>query len=268
MSVVKQACAAMLVAVGLSAGAAPALAADLAAPMTAEPISPFDVSFGVKLASEYNLRSVSQTKGDPAIQGYAELSAFDWIYAGVWASSVHFGGSNPTAEVDYYGGVRHTFGQLTLDAGYVWIDYVGEDRGAHELDFGKVYGIVKYALADNITIGANLYWADKFIGYKDVDQVHSAAFGKIALPFPQLPDIGVYISGEIGKQWISKNFAPDYVFWNLGGGFTYKAMTLDLRYIDSNLSKTECVFTIGQRSSCGSRFLASLSFDTSLSKLK
>ncbi|MFD1331451.1 TorF family putative porin [Methylopila musalis] len=272
MSYLNHACGAMMIAAA-SFAAAPAVAADLTAdlatPMTAEPILPIDIAFGVKLASEYNLRSVSQTKGKPAIQGYAELSAFDWVYAGVWASNVGFGGTNPSAEIDIYGGLRHSFDKLSLDVGYVWIDYTGEDSGVRELDFYKVYGIAKYALTDEFTIGANLFWTGKFINVKGIDGTHASVFGKYTLAsLPQVPVLGAYVSGEFGKQWISDNFAPEYTFWNVGGGFTYKAATLDLRYTDSGLSKRECALFIGQRGSCGSRFLASLSFDTSLSKLK
>ncbi len=32
----------------------------------------------------------------------------------------------------------------------------------------------------------------------------------------------------------------DYATWNVGIGFTYKVLTLDLRYIDTNLSKGDC----------------------------
>ena len=31
-----------------------------------------------------------------------------------------------------------------------------------------------------------------------------------------------------------------YATWNLGIGFTYKVFTVDLRYIDTNLSKGDC----------------------------
>ena len=35
------------------------------------------------------------------------------------------------------------------------------------------------------------------------------------------------------------NYA-DYATWNAGFGFTYKVLTLDLRYIDTNLNKGNC----------------------------
>ena len=38
-----------------------------------------------------------------------------------------------------------------------------------------------------------------------------------------------------------------YATWDLGVGFTYKVLTLDLRYYDTNLNKAQCnVFTSAQ----------------------
>ncbi|MGA0533857.1 TorF family putative porin [Hansschlegelia sp. KR7-227] len=266
----KHACGAVVTALACFPAAQAAYAADLSepAPMVGEAISNFDIAFGVKLASEYNLRSVSQTSGDPAIQGYAELSAFDWVYAGFWGSNVNFGGSDPSAELDYYGGLRHSWGGLTLDGGYLYIDYVGADKGFRSLDFWKIYGIAKYAFSDDLSIGANVYWTSDFIN-TGIDSTHASLFGKYSLPsFDAAPNLKFYISAEIGRFWAEKKFVPDYTFWNAGGGVSYKAMTLDLRYTDSQLSRSECATFIGQRNSCGARFMASLSFDTSLSKLK
>ncbi|XSG83236.1 MAG: TorF family putative porin [Methyloligella sp. ZOD6] len=229
---------------------------------------PFDIFFGTKLASDYNLRSVSQTRGKPAVQSYGEINLENGLYAGIWTSNVDFQGTDPYAEFDYYGGLRHSFDKLTLDGGYVYIDYLGENPG-HQLDFWKIYGISKYTFSDDITVGANLFWTSSFIGYNGIDGTHSSAFVSINLPQFGLPEnIGTYFSGEIGRQWVSDDFAPDYTFWNAGVGFTYKAATLDLRYTGSDLSDAGCAAFIGQRDSCGNRFLASLSFDTSFDMLK
>lgn len=250
-------------ALGLSAALSPAFASD----PTPAPL-PFDILFGTKLANEYNLRSVSQTQGQPAVQSYAELVFKNGLYAGIWTSNVDFEGTDPYAEFDYYGGLRHTWNNLTLDGGYVYIDYLGEDAG-HELDFWKIYGVAKYAVTTDLTVGANLFWSNSFVGYNGVAGTHSSVFGRLALPELGLPrDIGSYVSGELGHQWVGDDFAPGYTFWNAGLGFTYKSMTLDLRYTGSDLSDSECVAFIGQADSCGNRYLMSLSFDTSLNKLK
>ena len=266
----KLACAALVGAAALPLSE-PAMAADLAAPeaFVVETMSPIDVSFGVKGSSEYIVRGVQQTGGDPAISGYAEVTAFDWVYAGAWGSNVDFGGANdPSAEFDYYGGLRHTFFEkLTLDVGYVWVDFIGETSGSRTLDYGKFYGIAKYALTEDLTIGANVYYGGDFLN-RGVDITHTTAFAKYVVPVKPIPDVGFFVSGSFSKQWTSENFVKDYLYWDVGGGMTYKAMTLDLRYSDTNLSKSQCFGYIGDRGACGGRFLASLSFDTSFSKLK
>ena len=75
---------------------------------------------------------------------------------------------------------------------------------------------------------------------------------------------------------------PDYTTWNIGIGWTYKVFTVDLRYIDTNLSKADCnVFTgdhtatftpsaitainFGNASNwCSGRFVARLSADLTI----
>jgi hypothetical protein len=103
------------------------------------------------------------------------------------------------------------------------------------------------------------------------------------------PGWGSYLSGEVGRQWMGVIDAgidlPDYAFWNVGVGLTYKAFTFDLRYHDTTLSKEECaVLTgdlgaipggipsaanpLGLRSNwCGAAIVGKLSFDLSLAKL-
>ena len=79
----------------------------------------------------------------------------------------------------------------------------------------------------------------------------------------------------------------DYNTWNIGVGFTYKVLTLDLRYSDSDLSKGNCNaftsdFTAGGTANptainpsgvgsnwCGATFIAKLSADlTAMTSLK
>src|SRR5262249_44521357 len=47
----------------------------------------FDIAFGVTGTSDYLFRGISQTNNNPAIQGFVELQAFDWLYFNVWASN-------------------------------------------------------------------------------------------------------------------------------------------------------------------------------------
>jgi hypothetical protein len=63
----------------------------------------------------------------------------------------------------------------------------------------------------------------------------------------------------------------DYNYWNAGVSYTYKTVTLDLRYHDTDLNKNECftnttdprgVFSGSGRSKwCSEAFVATLSLD-------
>lgn len=259
--------------------AAPTLAqaADMSLPAPLEP-SVLDVAFGVAGVSDYRFRGVSQTRKNPAIQGYVELQAFDWIYAGVWSSSVsfptRFGLTDPAAEVDFYAGLRHTWGSFTLDAGYLYYWYPGESKsfpGQKQTDYWELKALPTIAFGDFGSITGNIWWSSDYANTGS-NELYLSLAPKINIPVSTLPDVGFYISGEIGKQWIKRadnGFNPkDFVTWNLGGGLTYRAMTLDVRYTDTNLSKSECLGNTGARTWCGSTVVGKIAFDTSLSKLK
>ncbi len=284
-----------------------AVAADLSTPVKAvvpEPTPVWDVAFGVKLANDYVFRGITQTDGNAAVQGYGELRLFDWVYAGVWASNVSFppvnalgiptGLTDAAAEVDIYGGLRHTWDALTLDVGFLYYYYPGEIAvntfgpgvPAANLDFWEVYFKPSYVFNNFATVGANLYYTTTYAGTGANGTFLS---GTLKLDFSKwspVTDVGVFVSGEFGYQWLgttsfsnvfAANFElPSYSTWNVGLGFTYKAATLDFRYYGSDLSNSfslqyplgTCAAISGLSTACGDRFVASLSFDTTFLALK
>jgi hypothetical protein len=96
--------------------------------------------------------------------------------------------------------------------------------------------------------------------------------------------IGAYLSGEAGHYWLGTTdslfaFAdlPDYTYWNVGIGFTYKVLTIDFRYHDTDLSEQQCFALTGDPAAavnggfsnwCGSAFIVKGSIDTTFSALK
>ena len=117
-------------AVALSASAA--FGADLklakAPPPPPPPPSPWDVAFGGAVMSDYIWRGITQSGHNPSVAAYTELR-YNWspslqFYGGISAESIQFP-NRAAAEVDYYGGVRPTFGPVALDFGYWYYDYPG-----------------------------------------------------------------------------------------------------------------------------------------------
>ena len=281
--------------------AAPAFAADM--PVKAKKVvvaapSPWDIAFGTAFTSDYVFRGISQSARRPAVQGYGELryNVNDMIqlYAGVWGSSLWTGFAN--AEFDLYGGARFTWGNFGLDVGYLYYAYPGAilpnsvtgafQPGATSINFGEVYAKPSYKFNDWLTVGGQV------MGGGDFGNTGFAAWyyaGNVAVTLPAFMPMGIttVLSAEIGRQTYSGGYKAlpgalvpgvaggieDYTTWNVGVAFAYKAMTVDLRYYDTNIditsNPTQCATgTTFTTDACKSAFVATLKFDTTFSALK
>jgi uncharacterized protein (TIGR02001 family) len=262
--------------------AVPAVAADM--PVKAKPAepaaapSPFDVLFGTAFTTDYELRGISQTNHKAAVQGYTELdfTAAPWLtlYTGLWGSNVSFA----DAEFDISGGARFSYQQFGLDVGYVYYEYPAPTGpaldGSSSISYGEFYVKPSYKVTDWLSIGGQI------IGGSDFGSIGQSAWyyaGNVTVTLPQfLPaGIGMSISGDVGRQTYDSTIKSlyafaDYTTWDAGVDFNYKAITLDLRYYDTNVSSPSAAQCVGSDGSdlCDARFVATLKFDTSLSALK
>jgi len=75
------------------------------------------------------------------------------------------------------------------------------------------------------------------------------------------------VSGEFGHQSFGTAKAtpiaaaykiPDYAYWNFGASYTYKALTFDLRYFATTLSKQSCFLITGTGQPASDRTAARL----------
>ncbi|MBN8920135.1 MAG: hypothetical protein J0H62_05460, partial [Rhizobiales bacterium] len=248
-------------------------------------------------------RGISQSDRGPSVGAYFEprfkLSPMFELYAGIGGLSVKLP-TAPTAEIDLYGGVRGTVGGLTLDVGYFYYYYPRETQlffgdafgtfvtpanlgfGAFTLrdtDFGEVYGKASYTFNDLFSIGANVYYTNNWLN-SGFSGTYVSGTAKLTAPGGMLPsDIGAYLSGELGGYFFSGPLI-DYTYWNVGVGLTYKMLTLDFRYHDTDLNRAQCAFMTGDLASlpsggspgqsrwCSSAFIVKLSADTTLSAFK
>jgi len=294
--------------------AAPALAADMAvkavkAPVVAAP-SPWDIAFGGAVMSDYMWRGISQSAHKPSVAAYFEprfnITPNLQLYAGISGESIKFA-NNAAAEIDFYGGVRPTFGPLAFDFG-VWYYYYPGGNSTYSLNgatataianasFYEVYGKVNWTVTDWLALGAYVQYTPSYLN-TGAKGTYYAGTVKFTAPGTWLPnDIGMYVSGEVGRQALTSTkidnwvyFAsldlPDYTTWNVGLGFTWKVFTLDLRYSGTDLSKENCFILTGDPGAgfggstsvlnpggntskwCGDTFIAKLSADLTLGSLK
>jgi hypothetical protein len=112
--------------------ASSALAADLKMVTKAPPPppSPWDFAFGSALMSDYEWRGISQSEHRPSVAAYFEprYNFTDSLqgYVGFSGESIDFP-NRAAAEIDFYGGIRPTFGKVALDFGGWYYYYPGGD---------------------------------------------------------------------------------------------------------------------------------------------
>ena len=293
---------------------APAFAADVmapkkAAPVVAAPATPvFDIAFGGAVMSDYNFRGVSQSNRGPSGGAYIEPQVnipVGTIYVGVagwgidWPTALGF--TSPSAEIDFYGGWRNAWGAFSVDLGAIYYFYPREtfNGATAESDFWEIYAKLGYAITPDLSVGANVFYTPDLLHYSTAfgavpgvstkaPATYASLTGKWVLPW-KANDVGAFISGEVGHWWIdSSGFVnplvvaafgltgvdPSYTYFNVGLAFTYKAVTLDLRYHGTDVGTTKCssFLLVGVANNaarwCNDTFIAALKFDTTVNALK
>jgi hypothetical protein len=275
----------------------------------AAPSSPWDYAFGGSIANDYVFRGISQSARSPSVSAYGELryniNSTLQLYGALAGNSIDFP-NRASSEIDFYGGIRPTLGKLSLDLGYWYYWYPsGQEynglggaetctNGARSLtpggvcnvnesnlSFWEVYAKGTYAFSDAFSIGGGVNYSPSWMN-TGADGTYASVNAKYTLPASLTPkNVGSYISAEYGHYWLGETKAfygtldlPDYNTWNVGGGFTYKVFTLDLRYHDTDLSEQNCnVLTSDHTTTtngskwCGAAFVAKLSVDLTSANL-
>jgi len=258
-----------------------ALAADMPVKAAPAPAAPdWDIAFGGGIMSDYIFRGITQSAHKPSVAAYFEprynINPNLQLYVGFAGESIDFP-NHAAAEIDFYGGIRPTFGKLALDFGVWYYWYPGGScfntgfAGCNaslpngnvikaDLSFWEVYGKATYNFSDAFSVGASVNYSPSVLN-SGADGEYIAGFVKYVFPSVPLPTgWGAYVSADVGHWFLgtSDNFYAvagfpngipykSYTTWDLGFGLTYKVFTLDLRYYDTDLNKGDCnAFTSDQ----------------------
>ncbi len=246
------------------------------------------VSGSASIASDYRFRGVSQSDREMAVQGGITIAHNSGFYIGTWASNLAgwgtFGGAN--MELDLIGGYKAKLAEnATLDVGLTWYMYPG---GADKTDFGEPY-VKLTGTAGPATLTAGVAYAPKqqAIGkwyntgadaaagvYNDPgdkgDNLYlwgDGAFAVTGTPFTAKAHVG-HSWGQHGLGPNATAVAPtgEYWDWSLGADATWKNLTFNVSYIDTDISAREATylrpsFSKGQDGTgniAGSTFVVSL----------
>jgi uncharacterized protein (TIGR02001 family) len=281
----KLACA---VALALGCSTVSGLAADLDKKMPVKapamaPVSPWDIAFGAAIMSDYNFRGITQSNHKPSVAAYFEprynFNDSLQAYLGLSGESISFP-NRAAAEIDFYGGIRPTFGKLALDFGawYYWYPggdcfngfTGGGDCAANadpftgglpingnvikaDLSFWEIYAKGTYTVNDQFSFGGSVFWSPSVLN-SGADGTYIAGTAKYILPTVLPNGIGWFISADVGHWFLGTTDSfygipiglpggvpyKSYTNWDVGLALTWKQFTLDLRYFDTDLNKGDC----------------------------
>ncbi|WP_350616110.1 TorF family putative porin [Pseudomonas sp. HY7a-MNA-CIBAN-0227] len=227
----------------------------------------FELIITPALTTDYRVSGLSQTLGDPAAQLAVTLSHSSGLYAGIWTSNVNFGyGSKARQEIDYFAGYFWQINDnISLDTFYTQYEFPRES-GYNQSDIRTlldVYGVLlggKYVKnmkgPDYEDEEGNFHKGKKdedlssiLIGYRTV---LPSEFGLEArYEYVDYKD-DVFFK-ENGKS------RANYYNWEIKLSREFVGVNWALSYIDTDLSKEECLSFTGFDDTCNATVVASAS---------
>ena len=218
---------AMLVLSGLMS--APVLAAD----------SPHTLTGNISLTTDYVFRGVSQTQGEPAIQGGFDYSHASGFYVGTWASNVEWVSlgykDNNSMEIDLYGGYRGTAGDIGYDVGVITYYYPGDEVfGSVDPDTTEVYVGASWKF---LSAKYSYVVSDHFVGW--ATSTGGKTDGSYYLELNGTHDLGNGwgVLGHVGYQDVKGNDDASYTDWKIGVTKDVGFGVVSLAYTDTDAEK-------------------------------
>jgi uncharacterized protein (TIGR02001 family) len=197
--------------------------------------------FGGALAitSDYVFRGISQSNGQPALQGDIHYSSPRGWLAGVWASTVEL---NPlegrTSEVDAYAGYRWLLGaDWSAKLTGVHYDYP-QNSQITDYDYNEVIGSLGFR--DNLFF--NVAWAFDASRYytsvyaKNQNALSYEVAAEVPLRFALVAQLGV------GRYEIPSLTGVGYSYWNAGIRYQWRAWHASVSYIGTSRQAEELFF--------------------------
>ncbi len=219
----------------LLASAAASLLILPAASVLAQATSPHSWSANVGLYGDYLFRGISQTSGEPALQGgfdYGYAAGPVNLYAGTWASNVSWledSGlyTRSSLEWDFYGGVNGKFGNSDFgyDVGLIYYYYPGTKApGTISANTTELYG----ALSWKWLSAKYSYSLSDYFGIRDIRGSKTDGTWYLDLKAKyDIPDTGLSVFAHYGflnvKGFYAPGADPSYYDWNVGGSYTVQS---------------------------------------------
>lgn len=204
------------------------------------------ISVNIGGTTDYRFRGISQRQNESAAFGGIDYVSTTGFFMGAWASNVDFNDAAGTdVELDLYAGYTTSIAENTTGTAkvvYYWYPDADYPPGGNENDYFELLVSVGHDFGKFQT-SLEVAWSPDFF----FESGNAVAFtGGINIPLaPQFIffDGGVWASGKVGYQIIDDNATfgtPDYLFYDVGISGKIGWITLDARYVSSDLDVPEC----------------------------
>jgi uncharacterized protein (TIGR02001 family) len=216
---------------------------------------------GVSVQSDYRFRGISQNDRQPTPEATLNLFGPDGWYGGTWVAKTNWGVArpsggtdNPSMEADFYLGKNTALfdgaANLNVEAYYyAYPDY--NAGGGPKASFFEGIAQLSHSFGNTTAI---LTWA--------VSPEYSLGGGTsnyLAGGLSYVVNDWLSISGNVGHQWVEAT-SYDYTHGDIGATLTYRALSLDLRYVATDMGKMSCAFYSATRNACVGGFTGTLTY--------
>lgn len=176
----------------------------------------------VTAVSDYDLRGITQTAGDPALQASIDWAGDSGIYLAAWASTIDFGDEfDSEVEVDLYGGI--TGGEdWAWDLGFIYYAYPGES----DANYPEIYASVTYSV-----LTGKIWYSNEFGGFDNDEAFYYDL--RAAWELPSNLGLNAHIGYSDGDG-IDNLYGDGYMDWSVGITYMLGNFELGLRYVDGS----------------------------------
>lgn len=214
-----------------------ALVGAFAAPAFAEEAAAPALTGNISVVSDYIFRGISQTQGQPALQGGFDYNHSSGLYVGFWGSNVNWVQvnnykDNSSLETDFYGGFKGGFaGDFTYDVGVVKYYYPGSSLGGVTPDTMEAYASIGWKF---ITLKYNHTISQYMVGWSGSNMENTRNSNYVDLSANYDLGNGWGIQAHVGHQEIKHYSAASYTDWKLGVTKDVGFGVVGLAYTDTN----------------------------------
>ncbi|MDA9397274.1 hypothetical protein XH79_00205 [Bradyrhizobium sp. CCBAU 45389] len=222
-----------------------------AADTNAKPGDELEFSARAGLASDYIYRGTTLSDHGPAA-GAAFETRWGPLYAGTTVATVKLP-TQPAAEFTVAAGMRKQIATIDFDLGATYFAYPGErlPGETNGINYWEIVVRGDRRIGDQVRVAGGYAYSPNVSNTGAWSQYVAGGVG-FDVPERFLPqNLTVSFTTAAGYSWFGNQTLqlggfplPAYLNWQAGVTFTHKALNLDLRYYDTNLSKENCfVFT-------------------------